>query len=422
MKAAFAGSGRYNEWTIVLRPGLRRHDPRAFIKCCETLAFLVRDAAHITPDNFDSCVQCLRTFAEASLDGGRYAHLPKSKEDGDASTSPKGREKKFGLRKKEQTVKNPKTGPSIPSEPGGKREDGEWGEGSDTALTDSYHQLSHQLVDLTHTLHVRAAGIFRSWAENDNAVDASGTALWHQCWRPLLQCMARLCCDCRRQIRTYALNYLQRAFLVHDLQSLSPEEWEDCFAKVLFPLLAKLLDNISPMDPLGMEETRVRATTLLSKIYLQHLSPLSALSTFNALWMTILDFMERYLHTDRSDLLSEAIPESLKNMLLVMETASMFQTMPGLYVLTSDRLNTFLPTLMDEVLPKAPVNTSAAHREHHGKLHTEAHGSTGDQAHPAAPGPHAVAPQGLPTDRTRPPLNTRAAPKLRCQLQQKTTT
>ncbi len=86
---------------------------------------------------------------------------------------------------------------------------------------------------------------------------------------------------------------------------------------------------------------------------------MSALPTFNALWMTILDFTERYLHTDRSDLLSEAIPESLKNMLLVMETAGMFQTMPGLYVLTDDRLGTFLPKLMEEVLPKAPVDSSS---------------------------------------------------------------
>lgn len=41
----------------------------------ETLAFLVRDAAHITPDNFDSCVECLRSYTEACLDGGRYGSV-----------------------------------------------------------------------------------------------------------------------------------------------------------------------------------------------------------------------------------------------------------------------------------------------------------------------------------------------------------
>lgn len=36
--------------------------------------------------------------------------------------------------------------------------------------------------------------------------------------------------------------------------------------QVLFPLLTKLLDNISPADVGGMEETRMRGCTLLSKV------------------------------------------------------------------------------------------------------------------------------------------------------------
>lgn len=35
---------------------------------------------------------------------------------------------------------------------------------------------------------------------------------------------------------------------------------------MLFPLLTKLLENISPADIGGMEETRMRASTLLSKV------------------------------------------------------------------------------------------------------------------------------------------------------------
>lgn len=52
---------------------------------------------------------------------------------------------------------------------------------------------------------------------------------------------------------------------------MNPSDWENCFGEILFPLLHKLLDNISPMDPLGMEETRVRAMQLVSKILLNHL-------------------------------------------------------------------------------------------------------------------------------------------------------
>lgn len=39
------------------------------------------------------------------------------------------------------------------------------------------------------------------------------------------------------------------------------------------------------------------------QVFLQHLTPLLSLSTFTALWLTILDFMDKYMHADRSDLL-----------------------------------------------------------------------------------------------------------------------
>ena len=47
---------------------LSAHDPFAMVKCCESLAFLVRDVAHITPFNFENCVHCIRTFVEASAE------------------------------------------------------------------------------------------------------------------------------------------------------------------------------------------------------------------------------------------------------------------------------------------------------------------------------------------------------------------
>ena len=49
----------------------------------------------------------------------------------------------------------------------------------------------------------------------------------------LLAGIAWLCCDTRRQVRMQALTYLQRALLVHDLQTLDATEWESCFNKVL---------------------------------------------------------------------------------------------------------------------------------------------------------------------------------------------
>ena len=64
-----------NQFNITLTGELVHHDNKALVKSCETLAFLVRDAAHITPHNFESCVHCLRTFVEASIDGGEYCNV-----------------------------------------------------------------------------------------------------------------------------------------------------------------------------------------------------------------------------------------------------------------------------------------------------------------------------------------------------------
>ena len=36
--------------------------------------------------------------------------------------------------------------------------------------------------------------------------------------------------------------------------------------QMLFPLLSKLLENFNPQDPNGIEETRMRASTLLCKV------------------------------------------------------------------------------------------------------------------------------------------------------------
>ncbi|XP_077999496.1 Golgi-specific brefeldin A-resistance guanine nucleotide exchange factor 1-like [Glandiceps talaboti] len=347
----------FNQYEIAIDEELHQHDTKSLMKCCESLAFLVRDAAHVTPDNFESCVHCIRVFVEASVNGGRLsAEYKKHKHAKDKDKAAKHRKK--------QSMKKSKTSPAHLSKMLNDSEE------NDDGPPGGYQALSIQLLDLMHTLHTRAATIFSSWAEEqeregieDRKVDAGASALWIKCWCPLLQGIARLCCDVRRQVRMSALTYLQRALLVHDLKTLSAVEWESCFNKVLFPLLSKLLENINAQDPVGMEETRMRSSTLLCKVFLQHLTPLLSLPTFTALWLTILDFMDKYMHKDKSDLLSEAIPESLKNMLLVMDTARVFNDMDEdeersqLWEVTWERIDCFLPGLKNEVFkPQETVN------------------------------------------------------------------
>ncbi|XP_025950690.2 Golgi-specific brefeldin A-resistance guanine nucleotide exchange factor 1 isoform X4 [Dromaius novaehollandiae] len=349
-----------NQYSLTVGLDLGPHDTKSLMKCVESLSFIVRDAAHVTPENFELCVKTIRIFVEASLNGGYKSQEKRGKSHRYDSKSNR-------LKKKPKESSMRRSRASSQHQAHAHSDEDE-----DESIPASYHtvslQVSQDLLDLMHTLHTRAATIYSSWAEEQRhleptgrKIEADSRTLWSNCWCPLLQGIAWLCCDARRQVRMQALTYLQRALLVHDLQALDALEWESCFNKVLFPLLTKLLDNISPADVGGMEETRMRASTLLSKVFLQHLSPLLSLTTFAALWLTILDFMDKYMHAGSSDLLLEAIPESLKNMLLVMDTAGIFHSADSrtgysdLWEITWERIDCFLPRLRDELFKQTVI-------------------------------------------------------------------
>ncbi|NXG67230.1 GBF1 factor, partial [Hemiprocne comata] len=345
-----------NQYSLTVGLDLGPHDTKSLMKCVESLSFIVRDAAHVTPENFELCVKTIRIFVEASLNGGY-----KSQEKRGKSHKYDSKSSRLKKKPKESSTRRSRV---LSQHQAHTHSD----EDEDESIPASYHTVSLQLLDLMHTLHTRAATIYSSWAEEQRHLETAGRkieadsrTLWSNCWCPLLQGIAWLCCDARRQVRMQALTYLQRALLVHDLQALDALEWESCFNKVLFPLLTKLLENISPADVGGMEETRMRASTLLSKVFLQHLSPLLSLTTFAALWLTILDFMDKYMHAGSSDLLLEAIPESLKNMLLVMDTAGIFHSADSrtgysdLWEITWERIDCFLPRLRDELFKQTVI-------------------------------------------------------------------
>ncbi|XP_069466354.1 Golgi-specific brefeldin A-resistance guanine nucleotide exchange factor 1 [Ambystoma mexicanum] len=357
-----SASPQVNQYSLTIGLDLGPHDTKSLMKSMESLSFIVRDAAHVTPENFELCVKTIRVFVEASLNGGNKTQEKKLKSNKYDTKSyrfkKKSKEKEIAVRRSQTSNQRHSRSHSDDEE--------------DETVPAIYHTVSLQLLDLMHTLHTRAATIYSSWAEEQHhlntatkKIEADSKTLWSNCWCPILQGIAWLCCDVRRQVRMQALTYLQRALLVHDLQTLDALEWESCFNKVMFPLLTKLLENISPADEGGMEETRMRASTLLSKVFLQHLSPLLSLATFAALWLTILDFMDKYMHAGSSDLLLEAIPESLKNMLLVMDTSGIFHSSDSktgysdLWEITWERIDCFLPRLREELFKQRVIKEPA---------------------------------------------------------------
>lgn len=320
--------------TVVYACKLMQHSPVALVKCWDSLAFVVRNVAHITPYNFEICVKCIRTFVEASMTFGRARRMSQGK---NAAAG--------GKRNQPKKTRN-----------SDKDERGE--NGSDKAapeLPERYETIAIQLLDLMHTLHTRTAQIFRWWAEEGGSVPQF-TALWSQGWCPLLQGIARISTDHRRQVRTSAITCLQRALLMHDLQTLTGPEWSGCFRQVLFPLMTFLLnesvDNNGTESGL-IEESRTRISTIMSKVFLHHLTPLMTLPGFNELWLEVIQYLEKFMNLG-TDMLYEAVLESLKNMLLVMYSVKAFHNPDGttysvLWELTWNRVGVFLPTLKDEL-------------------------------------------------------------------------
>ncbi|XP_050322826.1 Golgi-specific brefeldin A-resistance guanine nucleotide exchange factor 1 [Bactrocera neohumeralis] len=333
---------------------LGEHSPIALFKCWDSLAFIVRNVAHITPYNFESCVRCIRTFVECCRDGGitqrrKFAAELSARQT--ANTTAAQRRKAAGKRNERDAQRKSNAAADYYAH------EQRGGDAKEEDLRQRYETLSIQLIDLMYTLYTRTAQIFRWWAEEECAVPQC-SALWAQGWCPLLQGIARLAMDRRREVRTYAISCLQqRALLVHDLQTLSGAEWASCFQQVLFPLLNELLPesaSVAHLEIVLLEESRIRTATIMSKVFLHHLTPLIELGTaFNELWIDILDYIERFMKVG-SDMLSEQMQEILKNMLLVMHSVRVFHNDDGtlqlpLWDLTWQRIGEFLPNIKEEL-------------------------------------------------------------------------
>ncbi len=132
-------------------------------------------------------------------------------------------------------------------------------------------------------------------------------------WAHILKIFGALCKDPRADIRNQAMTYLQKALLSSNLSVLSATGWHRCFEQVVFPLLRELLKPLSAsgtpskVELASLEEIRLRASALLSKIFLQYLSKIIHLKEFSKLWLEILQFLELYMKVEDSELLVREI-------------------------------------------------------------------------------------------------------------------
>jgi brefeldin A-resistance guanine nucleotide exchange factor 1 len=216
---------------------------------------------------------------------------------------------------------------------------------------------------------------------------------WNLFWIPLMSAIAVQYTNPHRPTRQTAVTHLQRAVLASELLSLpgvpasAQDEFETAhalFNTIIFPTLHELLKaetfQIDPSNESGgMQEVRIRSCNLLCKVYLHYLNQLTghaiqgelrmqAEQRYQQLWLVVLDFFDRFMHSGKRDQLTEATPENLKNILLVMNAAGVLVApstdgtadnrspeQKMLFDQTFERIQRFLPRLKDEIFPSLNV-------------------------------------------------------------------
>jgi golgi-specific brefeldin A-resistance guanine nucleotide exchange factor 1 len=227
---------------------------------------------------------------------------------------------------------------------------------------------------------------------------------WATYWSPVFRTLSTQSVNPRREVRHQALSYLQRCLLSPDLAASSTPssedsqrhntEWVAIFHEVLLPLVLRLLKpEIYTLDPLGMSDTRTQAATMLCKVFLHYLDDLVEGARMSEVWLKVLEVLDRLMNSGQQQSrsggggrgggmvgndggLEEQVPESLKNVLLVMAGAGYLvpprseegERSEGekgegqdegdgnerIWEETKRRVERFLPGLFAEVFPPPP--------------------------------------------------------------------
>lgn len=173
-----------NQYKIDLNEKLSQHDRRALIKSCETLSFLIRDSAHVTEENFEYCIHCIRTFIEATVTQQPYQQKAKT-------TNAKNLKQ---IRKitSSNSLNNENSNEQMMNQSGqttysSKTSKLDYDDEDDLeAIKQEYQSLALQLLDLMHTLHTRASQIYKH-TTTGRTDQVTSSILWYKCWCPILQ-------------------------------------------------------------------------------------------------------------------------------------------------------------------------------------------------------------------------------------------
>ncbi|KAK6384365.1 uncharacterized protein PV06_10989 [Exophiala oligosperma] len=176
-------------------------------------------------------------------------------------------------------------------------------------------QRANKAISLIYQLSDRVPGLIaQSHLERNEA--------WAAYWSPIFRALCAQCVNPCREVRHRALSALQRTLLSETVADKEQHhEWTAMFDEVLFPLTLRLLKpDIYQIDPLGMNDTRAHAASLLCKIFLRYLDRLVEVGRMGDVWVKVLELLDRLMNAGtEGDALAEAVLEGVKNVLLVMD-------------------------------------------------------------------------------------------------------
>lgn len=146
-------------------------------------------------------------------------------------------------------------------------------------------------------------------------------------WADIVASLQRCCLDERPDVRDEALVSLQRVLLASEPLAPPPQLWASIINGALLPLLDSLISvwtragSSRSKNGVFAERSLRLGLGLTSKVILQFMSTLRKLPV-DAFLRTWEDILDRFAAAVRrpSDELQEAVPEMLKNILLIMHT------------------------------------------------------------------------------------------------------
>ncbi|ORY81572.1 hypothetical protein BCR37DRAFT_48410 [Protomyces lactucae-debilis] len=183
-------------------------------------------------------------------------------------------------------------------------------------------------------------------------------------WRIMLGALQSQCLNPCREVKQAAFTYLQRTLLQLDLSGPTAPTSGVVFDELLVGLNDKLgRIPAGSLRPKVLEEGRVQASSLMCKVWLQHLSALQQRPAFDEQWLLVLKNLAQLMQSAGGTYFGEAVSESLKNVLLVMASTEILVPGSALHMRTQAELDAAGSDMLQALLKGSRPSTAASAQE-----------------------------------------------------------